>query len=525
MTQIIKGENLPVPGQGWRIEVDRQAAGGGVPEVAASALLLDATGKAVRHLVLERAGVVDGRLVDRLDVDTERVGVDVRRIVIVAVGQNGMLGQVPGLSVRTLSTATGEQLALYEVDDATTETALVLGEYYPRDDGWKFRAVGEGYDAGFSALAEDFGISVPAPAPAPAPAPVPVPVPGGPVPVEIPRGAVGKSAAPGGPVPAELPLGAVGKSPGPAADTKRGQGSGSGSGSGSRSGSTECQGERGGSGSTKGEVGVHGPGSPPAQSRAQTGGQSPPQPPSESSPQAPSRRPGAIPVVPSPTPSPEAVAAVAPLGGEFDDIVYSGRGSAKFAMDTTPPPGYVLVDFARTGKGFFDLDSIDWDGRQARDLGNTATSHRFERRVMWCDNLYPLRFRVGCDDHDEWTIVIRPVSAVRVLGEAATGRGPEVLLHTGPAGELVSRLRPTEATGSLSVQGYKPRRPNTPATYPTSLASDSGRSPKGARVLPEGPLLVAVVEGAGDWSLEVCPPREVPSQEKRSGFWRRFGRS
>ncbi|MGW0915324.1 hypothetical protein ACWD1Z_26775 [Streptomyces sp. NPDC002784] len=157
-------------------------------------------------------------------------------------------------------------------------------------------------------------------------------------------------------------------------------------------------------------------------------------------------------------------------------------------------------------------------------MGNSDTSDRFERRVMWCDNLYPLRFRVSCGDRDEWTIVIRPVSAVRGLGEAATGQGSEVLLHTGPAGELVSRLRPTESTGSLRVQGYKPRRPGTPATYPDLLASESGRSPKDARVLPEGPLLVAVVQGAGDWSLEVHPPRTVLPQRKRTSFWRRIGR-
>ncbi|MCX4987043.1 TerD family protein [Streptomyces sp. NBC_00572] len=510
MTQIIKGENLPVPGQAWRIEVVRQAAGDGVPEVAVSALLLDAADKAVGHLVLERTGAVDDRSADRLDLDTGSVGPDVRRIVIVAVGQNGTLGQVPGLSVRTSSAATGEQLALYEVDDATTETALVLGEYYRRDGGWKFRAVGEGYDEGLRALAEDFRISVPAPTQ------------GGPVPAELPHGSVGKSAGATGPVPVELPRGAVGKSQGSPADTERGQGSG---GSAQGQGQGQGQGHGGGSGLTKGEAEGHGPGSHPphAFAQAQPGAvaqaQAPPQP------RPPTRGPGAIPVVPSPAASPEAVAAVGMLGGEFDDIVYSGRGSAKFAMDTTPPPGYVLVDFARTGKGYFDLDSIDWNGREAVDLGDSATSHRFERRVMWCDNLYPLRFRVGCDDRDEWTIVIRPVSTVRELGEAATGRGSEVLLHTGPAGELVSRLRPTEATGSVRVEGHKPRRPGAPARYPDALASESGRSPKVARALPEGPLFVAVVRGEGDWSLEVRPPRSVPPQEKRSGIWRRFSRS
>ncbi|MFD4322583.1 TerD family protein, partial [Streptomyces sp. NPDC058548] len=269
MTRIIKGENLPVPGQAWRIEVVRQAAGEGVPEVAASALLLDATGKAVRHLVLERAGAVDDRTADRLDLDTERVGPDVRRILIVAVGRHGTLGQVPGLSVRTLGAATGEQLALYEIDDATTETALVLGEYYRRDGGWKFRAVGEGYDAGLRALAEDLGISVPAPAP------------GGPVSVSV---------------PVELPRGAVGKSPGSAADaadTERGHG--------------------GGSGLTKGEAEGHGPGSQTSHAFAQA------QPDSQPGARTPSRLPGAIPVVPSPTPSPEVVAAAGILGGEFDD--------------------------------------------------------------------------------------------------------------------------------------------------------------------------------------------------------------
>ncbi|MFD4322533.1 hypothetical protein, partial [Streptomyces sp. NPDC058548] len=203
---------------------------------------------------------------------------------------------------------------------------------------------------------------------------------------------------------------------------------------------------------------------------------------------------------------------------------YSGRGGAKFAMDTTPPPGYVLVDFARTGRGHFDLDSIDWNGREAVGLGDSDTSHRFERRVMWCDNLYPLRFRVSCGDGDEWTIVIRPVSAVRELGEAAAGQGSEVLLHTGPAGELATRLRPTEATGSVRVQGHKPRRPGAPAPFPLSLASESGRSPKATRALPEGPLLVAVVRGEGDWTLEVRPPGST-AQDKRPGFWRRIGRS
>ncbi|GGR30858.1 hypothetical protein [Streptomyces roseolus] len=225
-------------------------------------------------------------------------------------------------------------------------------------------------------------------------------------------------------------------------------------------------------------------------------------------------------IVPSPAPSAEVAAAAEGLGGEFDTLAYAGRGGARFAMEEKVPPGYVLVEFARTGPGYFDLGSVDWDGREAVALGDSSTSRRFERRVMWCDNLYPLRFRVRCDDRAEWVIVIRSVRAVRALGTAATGRGSEVLLHTGPAGGLVTRLH--AAKGSLRVEGHKPRRPHTPATSPAVLASVYERPYEDVRALPEGPLLVAVLDGDGDWPLEVG---ELPEPRPRKGLWARlFGR-
>ncbi|MFF6886197.1 TerD family protein [Streptomyces sp. NPDC012421] len=174
MTKIVKGGNLPVPGQVWRIAVVRRAAGDGVPEVDASALLLDATGRvrgdgdlvfynqlthpsgAVRHIGQVRDE--QHRVADWLEVDTALVEPAVHRIVISASTDAGTFGQVPGLHIRTIGAATGEQLALYEVDDASTETAFVLGEFYRRDGAWKFRAVGQGWDSGLVGLAEDFGV-------------------------------------------------------------------------------------------------------------------------------------------------------------------------------------------------------------------------------------------------------------------------------------------------------------------------------------------------------------------------------
>ncbi|MCZ9347239.1 TerD domain-containing protein, partial [Streptomyces sp. TRM76130] len=72
--------------------------------------------------------------------------------------------------------------ARFDNPEATVETAFVLGEFYRRQDTWKFRAVGQGYGSGLEGLATDYGITVdepartPAPAPAPPAAPAPPPV-------------------------------------------------------------------------------------------------------------------------------------------------------------------------------------------------------------------------------------------------------------------------------------------------------------------------------------------------------------
>lgn len=64
----------------------------------------------------------------------------------------------------------------FVIEDLTTETALVTLELYRRDNGWKVRAVGQGYADGLAGLARDFGVTVddePAPTDEP-PTPQPV---------------------------------------------------------------------------------------------------------------------------------------------------------------------------------------------------------------------------------------------------------------------------------------------------------------------------------------------------------------
>ncbi|MEU3746846.1 MULTISPECIES: TerD family protein [Streptomyces] len=177
MTQIIKGGNLPLSGEPMRVAVVRRAGGPGEPQVDAAALLVaaDGTVRGTEDLVFynqpEHAGSgvrlsgsahrEGGVLADWLEIDPGRVEPSVDRIVVAASCDDATFGEVTGLYLRAVSATTGEQLALYAVEDATTETAILLAEFYRRGGGWKFRAVGQGYDSGLPGLAKDFGFLVP----------------------------------------------------------------------------------------------------------------------------------------------------------------------------------------------------------------------------------------------------------------------------------------------------------------------------------------------------------------------------
>ncbi|MFF6995065.1 TerD family protein [Streptomyces sp. NPDC008313] len=203
MTRMDKGANLPVPMETLHVAVTWQQ-GPGVPDVDVSALLLDATGRVrsdadlvfynqrehpsgtARHL--GKAQGPGGTTADWLGLDLARVEATVDRVVVAASADGGAFGQIPMLDVRVTLPA-GQPVASFAIGDATTETAFVFGEFYRRNGGWKFRAVGQGYASGLAGLATDFGIAVegpgpahppvqpPAAPPAPAPAYIPAPAP------------------------------------------------------------------------------------------------------------------------------------------------------------------------------------------------------------------------------------------------------------------------------------------------------------------------------------------------------------
>ncbi|MGA5702874.1 TerD family protein [Peterkaempfera bronchialis] len=180
---IGKGANVPVAAGAVRVVLGWRS-GAGVPDADASALLLsggrvrsdadfvfynqsrDASG-AVRHE--GKQATADG-VADTLAVDLAALDPAVETVVLAASSDGGVFGALPGLQLSVRDAASGAELARFEDPGATSETAFVLGELYRRGGGWKFRAVGQGYDSGLAGLATDYGIRVDA-APAPAPAP------------------------------------------------------------------------------------------------------------------------------------------------------------------------------------------------------------------------------------------------------------------------------------------------------------------------------------------------------------------
>ncbi|MCZ0972331.1 TerD family protein [Streptomyces albulus] len=158
---MLKGGNVPVPAPAVRVEVGWRPAPG-TPDVDASALLLvsgrvrgdadfvfynqpEHASGAVRHEGKRPAGAA---MTDVLHVDLAAVEPAVDSVVLAASADGGTFGGVPGLHVRVLAASDGAELARFESRDATTETAFVLGEFYRRQGGWKFRAVGQGTPAG-----------------------------------------------------------------------------------------------------------------------------------------------------------------------------------------------------------------------------------------------------------------------------------------------------------------------------------------------------------------------------------------
>ncbi|NML49323.1 TerD family protein [Streptomyces sp. R302] len=175
---MLKGSNVPLDTAAVRA-VLRWTPGPGVPDVDASALVLGPDGRVrsdedfvfynqprhpsglVRRLPKKR--VAEG-LTDTVEADLGALDAAVDRVVLAASSDGGTFRAVTDLRIFLYDATAApdrEPLARFDVTAETgEETAVICGELYRRGDGWKFRAVGQGYPTGLVGLATDFGISV-----------------------------------------------------------------------------------------------------------------------------------------------------------------------------------------------------------------------------------------------------------------------------------------------------------------------------------------------------------------------------
>ncbi|MDE8744505.1 VWA domain-containing protein [Pectobacterium polaris] len=99
--------------------------------------------------------------------DLNRIDSDIVKIAITLVIDGA--DSVSGLHRIQLNV---EGVATFNVPPLAgrTEKALILGEVYRHNGGWKFRALGQGFNGGLEPLAINYGVDVSSPAPTPAPA-------------------------------------------------------------------------------------------------------------------------------------------------------------------------------------------------------------------------------------------------------------------------------------------------------------------------------------------------------------------
>lgn len=179
LTKTDPGLNKVLIGLGW----DPRATDGAEFDLDASAFLLNASGKtrspadfifynqmasgcgSVNHTGDNRDGEGEGDD-EQLKVDLSMVPADVDKIAITvtihdAEQRRQSFGQVANAFIRIVNDETQVEVVRFDLsEDHSTETAMIFGELYRHNGEWKFKAVGQGYNGGLSAMCAQYGLNI-----------------------------------------------------------------------------------------------------------------------------------------------------------------------------------------------------------------------------------------------------------------------------------------------------------------------------------------------------------------------------
>ena len=119
----------------------------------------------VEHLGDNRTGEGEGDD-EQVRIILDKVPANAKKLVFAvtiydAEARKQNFGMVSNAFIRVVNDDSNVEIARFDLsEDASTETAMVFGEFYRNGTEWKFKAVGQGFAGGLSALAAQHGVSV-----------------------------------------------------------------------------------------------------------------------------------------------------------------------------------------------------------------------------------------------------------------------------------------------------------------------------------------------------------------------------
>lgn len=179
---LIKGQNTTLDARLSRLTVvlawSPRAGVGDAFDLDAVCFMLDATNRtrgdsdfvfynqlespcgAVKH----RGDDLSGDAGEKIDVDLAKIPNDVQKLVFAASiydaeTRRQNFGMTRDAYIAVVDSSTAAEIARFDLsEDAGTESVLVFGELYKYKGNWKFRALGESFAGGLTALANHFGV-------------------------------------------------------------------------------------------------------------------------------------------------------------------------------------------------------------------------------------------------------------------------------------------------------------------------------------------------------------------------------
>ena len=125
---------------------------------------LSSSDGSVVHTGDNRTGEGDGDD-ESIKVDLSKISSSIKEIAIVvtiheAAQRKQNFGMVRNAFIRLVNDETNTEIVRYDLEeDYSTETGLLLGRLYFKDNEWKFSTVGTGYKEGLDGFCKQFGLN------------------------------------------------------------------------------------------------------------------------------------------------------------------------------------------------------------------------------------------------------------------------------------------------------------------------------------------------------------------------------